>query len=218
MCRVLGVLRSGYYAWRSRPPSKRAREDVMLTGRIREIHAESRGTYGRPRVHAALHTAGVRVGPKRVARLLKEAGLRGVSRRKRPTTTLRGDRTRSIPDLVDRNFTTDSPDDLWVADITYVPTKAGFLYLTVVVDAFSRRVVGWAMASRIRTEIGLSPLEMATKQRSPNGTVHHSDQDSQYTAIAFGSRCKKEGVRPSVGSRGESRVRVRMSYLQLSSL
>jgi len=146
--------------------------------------------------------AGLRVAPKRVARLMKE-GPSVVSRRKRPSTTVRETRNRSIPDLMDRDFTADSPDDLWVADITYVLTNAGFLYLSVVLDAFSQLVVGWAMASQMRTELVVSALEMATKRRSPDGTVHHSDQDSQYTAIAFGKRCKEEGVRPSTGSRGD---------------
>jgi putative transposase len=134
---------------------------------------------------------------------MKEAGLRGVSRRKGPSTTVRGTRNHSIPDLVDRDFAAESPDELWVADITYVPTNAGFLYLAVVLDAFSRRVVGWAMAGHLRTELVLDALDMATQERNSHETIHHSDQGTQYTAIDFGERCTAEGVRPSMGSRGD---------------
>ncbi|WP_259073773.1 IS3 family transposase [Salinibacter ruber] len=203
MCRVLGASRSGYYAWRSRPPSQRSRKDAMLTTRIREIHDRSRGTYGACRVHAELQAEGIRIGKKRVARLMKEAGLRGVSRRKRPSTTVRSNMGRPVPDLVDRDFTASRPDELWVADITYVPTEGGYLYLSVVLDAFSRRIVGWAMASHLRTELVLEALDMAAEQRSPEETIHHSDQGCQYAAIAFGNRCKDEGVRPSMGSVGD---------------
>lgn len=203
MCRVLEVSTSGYYAWRKRPPSKRAQKDAMLTNRIRQIHDHSRGTYGSPRIHAALQAEGIRVGKKRVARLMKEAGLRGISRRKRPSTTVSGDNGRPVPDLVDRDFTASRPDELWVADITYVPTQEGYLYLAVVIDAYSRKVVGWEMAGYLRSELVLEALNMATGQREPEKTIHHSDQGSQYTAIAFGERCKAEGVRPSMGSRGD---------------
>jgi putative transposase len=175
----------------------------MLTKRIRQIHDHSRRTYGSPRIHAALQAEGIRVGKKRVARLMKEAGLRGVSRRKRPSTTVSGDTGRPVPDLVDRDFTASRPDELWVADITYVPTQDGYLYLAVVIDAYSRKVVGWEMAGHLRSELVLEALNMATGQREPEKTIHHSDQGSQYTAIAFGERCKAEGVRPSMGSRGD---------------
>ena len=203
MCRVLEVSTSGYYAWRKRPPSKRDRKDAMLTKRIRQIHENSRGTYGSPRVHAALQAEGIRVGKKRVARLMKEDGLRGVSRRKRPSTTVRGDTGRSVPDLVDRDFTAEEPDELWVADITYVPTQDGYLYLAVVVDAYSRMVVGWEMATHLQAELVLEALDMAAEQRNPDETIHHSDQGSQYTAIGFGKRCEEAGVRPSMGSAGD---------------
>jgi putative transposase len=175
----------------------------MVTERIRQIHDESRGTYGSPRVHAALQADGIRVGKKRVARLMKEAGLRGVSRRKRPSTTVRDDRGRTVSDLVDRDFTASGPDELWVADITYVPTGEGYLYLAVVLDAYSRKVVGWEMAGHLRSRLVLEALGMAAEQRCPDETIHHSDQGSQYTAITFGERCKAEGVRPSMGSRGD---------------
>ena len=175
----------------------------MLTKRIREIHDRSRGTYGACRVHAELQAEGIRVGKKRVARLMKAAGLKGVSRRKRPSTTVRRAGVRPVPDLVDRDFSASGPDELWVADITYVPTDSGYLYLSVVLDAFSRRIVGWAMASHLRTELVVEALDMAARQRSPEETIHHSDQGSQYAAIAFGKRCKDEGVRPSMGSVGD---------------
>ncbi len=203
MCRVLDVSTSGYYAWRNREPSQTARDDAMLTEQIRCIHAYSRGTYGAPRIHAELKDQQVRVGCKRVARLLRGAGLQGVSRRKAPTTTRRRSEARPAPDLVERDFTARGPDELWVADITYVPTTAGFLYLSVVLDAFSRRIVGWSMANHLRTELVLSALEMALAQRKPEGVIHHSDQGSQYTSIAFGQRCQEAGVRPSMGSVGD---------------
>ena len=156
MCRALQISESGYHAWRIRPPSAHARKDNELLEHIRTIHDGSRATYGAPRVHAELGFEGVQIGRKRVARLMRSAGLVGVSRRKWCTTTT-ADGTPPAPDLVDRDFTVDGPDQLWVADITYVPTWAGFLYLAVVIDAFSRRVVGWAMATHLRTELVLVP-------------------------------------------------------------
>jgi putative transposase len=197
---MLEVSASGYYAWRSREPSKRARADAMLAAEIRAIHAHSRATYGVPRVHAELRAQGTRVGRKRVARLMRRAGLEGASRRKRVWTTQRARDTRPAPDLVARDFSARGPDRLWVADITYIPTWAGFLYLAVVVDAWSRRIVGWAMASHLRTELVLDALNMALWQRRPQEVIHHSDQGCQYTSIAFGLRCKEAGVRPSMGS------------------
>ena len=202
-CRVLGVSPSGYYAWRARLPSARSQADTHLTGRIRDIHAQSRGTYGRPRIHAELAAAGIRVSSKRIARLMRVAGVQGVSRRRRVQTTIRRPDARPAPDLVARDFGVDAPDRLWVADITYVPTWAGFLYLAVVLDAWSRRVVGWAMASHLRTELVLDALNMAVGQRRPRAVIHHSDQGTQYTSIAFGLRCKQAGVRPSMGSVGD---------------
>jgi putative transposase len=203
MCRLLGVSASGYHAWRRRPPSMRANDDAVLLERIREIHVASRGTYGAPRIHAELAAEGASVGRKRVARLMRGAGLAGVSRRKGVRTTRRDSRGRPAPDLVQRQFTADAPDQLWVADITYIPTRAGFLYLAVVLDAFSRRIVGWAMASHLRTDLVLDALDMALAQRRPGDVVHHSDQGSQYTSIAFGARCRQAGVRPSMGSVGD---------------
>ena len=186
MCRVLGVSSSGYYAWCRRAPCARACADRALTKRIQAIHERSRGTYGVPRVHAELEAEGVRVGRKRVARLIRGAGLAGVSRRKGARTTQRRQEARPAPDLVDRNFTAEAPDRLWVADITYVPTWAGFLYLAVALDAFSRRIVGWSMATHLRAELVLDALDMALYKRRPRAVIHHSDQGTQYTSVAFG--------------------------------
>jgi putative transposase len=203
MCRLLGVSTSGLYAWRDRPDSVRAQDDAQLLERIRDIHQRSRDSYGRPRVHAELAEQGVRVGAKRVARLMRGAGLQGVSRRKRVYTTVRDANARPAPDLVQRHFSAPRPDALWVADITYVPTWAGFLYLAVVIDAFSRRVVGWAMHNHLRSQLVLQALEMAYGQRRPGDVVHHSDQGTQYTSVAFGLRCQEMRVRPSMGSVGD---------------
>jgi putative transposase len=204
MARVLGVSPAGYYAWRRRRPSARANSDGELLKRIRTIHASSRGTYGAPRVHAELRAEGRHVGKKRVARLMRQAGLTGVSRRRGMRTTQRDETARPAPDLVARDFTAAAPNRLWVADITYVPTWAGFLYLAVVLDAFSRRIVGWAMANHLRTELVLQALDMAVHQRRPADVIHHSDQGSQYTSLAFGKRCREAGVRPSMGSVGDA--------------
>jgi putative transposase len=203
MCRVLGVSTSGYYAWLKRQPSLRSRDDAVLTNRIRLIHLRSRGTYGAPRIHAELCDEGVHVGRKRVARLMRAAGLQGVSRRKSTRTTIRQPGAQRAPDLVNRDFDVAGPNRLWVADITYIRTWAGFLYLAVVVDAWSRRVVGWAMANHLRTELVNDALEMAVRQRRPKGVIHHSDQGSQYTSLAFGKRCREANVRPSMGSVGD---------------
>jgi putative transposase len=203
MCRVLGVSPSGYYAWRKRPLSPRARAAVELTAQIEVVHRDSRGTYGAPRIHAELAAQGLPIGRKRVARLMRAVGLQGVSRRT-VRTTVRDETTRPAPDLVDRQFTAAGPDRLWVADITYVPTWAGFLYLAVVLDAWSRRVIGWAMASHLRTELVLAALNMALVQRRPTDVIHHSDHGCQYTSLAFGRRCRDAGVRPSMGSVGDA--------------
>jgi putative transposase len=203
MCRTLGVSPGGYYAWCSRQVSARSKSDAELTQRIRAIHENSHGTYGSPRVHAELIDLGIRVGRKRVARLMRAAGLVGVSRRKGWKTTVRDDKARPAPDLVERVFSADGPDHLWVADITYIPTWAGFLFLAVVLDAWSRRIVGWAMATHLRTELVLEALNMAVAQRQPHNVVHHSDQGCQYTSVAFGKRCEQAGVRPSMGSVGD---------------
>jgi putative transposase len=206
MARVLGVSRAGFYAWQHRPASAHALADAALLKRIRTVHATSRDTYGAPRVHAELRAGGGRHGRKRIARLMRDAGLVGASRRKHgPVTTRRDKDARPAPDLVDRKFTAEGPNQLWVADITFVPTAAGFLYLAVVLDAWSRRIVGWSMANHLRAELVVDALQMAIGQRRPTGDViHHSDQGSQYTSLAFGNRCKEAGVRPSMGSVGDA--------------
>jgi putative transposase len=156
-----------------------------------------------PRVHAELAAQGTHVGRKRIARLMRDQELRGGCRRKGYRTTRRGRDRHGIPDLVERNFTARAPDQLWVADITYVPTATGFLFLAVVLDAFSRRIVGWSMAGHLRTSLVLDALDMALQRRRPTGVVHHSDQGCQYPSIAFGLRCKAANVRPSTGSVGD---------------
>jgi putative transposase len=203
MCDLLGVSRSGYYAWRDRGPSARDRRDEELTEMIKKIHSESRGTYGSPRIHAELKASGECVGQKRVARLMREAGIEGVSRRSRPTTTISSANDRKAPDLVDRDFEPDAPNELWVADITYVPTDEGYLYLAVVLDAFSRRIIGWSMAEHLRTALVVDALELAVKRRQTDGVIHHSDQGCQYTSIEFGKRCREAHVRPSMGATGD---------------
>ena len=176
MARVLGVSPSGYYAWRRRPPSARARADAELRARVQAIHGRSRGTYGAPRIHAELTEGGVAVSRKRVARVMRSVGVAGVSRRRGPRTTRRNAQARPAPDRVERRFEADAPNRLWVADITYVPTLAGFLYLAIVLDVFSRRVVGWAMAGHLRTALVVEALEMAVTQRRPEAVIHHSDR------------------------------------------
>ena len=204
MCRVFQVSPSGFYAWNSREPSARAIRDAELTVRIRVFHARSKGTYGAPRIQEDLREEGLRVGKKRVARLMKADGLEGVSRRKWVTTTTRDADARAAPDLVERCFSADAPDQLWVADITYIPTWAGFLYLAVVLDVFSRRIVGWSFAAGLGRELVLAALDMALEQRRPaGGVIHHSDQGSQYTSLEFGRRCRQANVRPSMGSVGD---------------
>jgi putative transposase len=203
MCRLLDVSISGYYAWLKRPPSKRSQEDEILTEKIRYYHRLSGGIYGAPRILEDLQDEGIRIGHKRVARLMRAAGLQGVSRRKSVRTTIRKPGARCAPDLVNRDFSADRPNRLWVADITYIHTWAGFLYLAVVLDAFSRRIVGWSMANHLRAELVIDALQMAVEQRRPEGVIHHSDHGGQYTSLAFGKRCREAGVRPSMGSVGD---------------
>ena len=204
MSRVFGVSRSGFYAWCRREPSRRATRDATLLPQIRASHRASRATYGAPRILRDLRDAGERIGQKRVARLLRGAGLQGVSRRRAwRRTTVRDPHARPAPDLVQRQFRATRRDALWVADITYVPTATQVLYVAVVLDVWSRRIVGWAMATHLRTELVLAALDMAVEQRRPTAVIHHSDQGCQYTAVAFGARCRDAGVRPSMGSVGD---------------
>jgi putative transposase len=205
LCRVLQVSRSGYYAWKDRPPSRRAKEDAALTERIREIHGRSRGIYGYPRVHAELRSLGVRCSRKRVARLMRKNGLRGCMRGRKKRTTCRDPYATLAPDLVKRNFAAAAPNKIWTADITYVATQEGFLYLAFILDIYSRRVVGWSMATHMRTELVVDALEMALWRRNPAaGLIHHTDRGAQYTALSFGKRLEEAGVVPSMGRAGSA--------------
>ena len=204
LCRVLGVARSGFYAWERRAPSARARADGALAARVRIIHDRSRCTYGAPRVHAELRATGTRVGRRRVARLMRLAGLAGrAPRRSRRTTVPATAPASAPPDLVRRDFRPGAPDRLWVADITYVRTWEGWLYLAVILDAYSRRVVGWALADHLRTELATDALAMALASRHPaQGLVHHSDRGGQYLSATYLGRLAAAGTRPSVGRPG----------------
>jgi putative transposase len=205
MCRVLKISRSGFYAWRDRPLSARAQKDLWLTGKIEAIHRRSREAYGAPMIHAELaDDHSIRVGRKRVARLMRAAGLRGATLRKFVVTTTSDPQAERARDLVDRRFYADGPNRLWVADITYVPTWSGFLYLAMVLDVYSRRIVGWAMETHLKTELILAALDMALVQRRPEAVIHHSDRGCQYTSYAFGKRCQEAHVMPSMGSVGDA--------------
>jgi putative transposase len=202
---MLGVSRSGYYAWRSRPPSERTRLDAVLSEKIETIHRNSRATYGAPRVHAELRALGIRCGRKRVARLMRRAKLRSCLRGRRIKTTYRAALRQAAPDLVERNFVAGEPDRLWVADITYVRSGEGFVYLAFILDVCSRRVVGWSMATHLRTEIVVDALQMAIARRKPApGLVHHSDRGVQYTSLSFSKRLEDEGLLPSMGRVGSA--------------
>jgi len=204
-CEVLRVSTSGYYDWLDRGPSKRAQANVTLLQRIREAHLGSDETYGMPRVRAELADMGVVASRKRIARLMRDNHLYGVSRRRGwCVTTERNPRHRAAPDLVDRKFVASDINQLWVADMTYVPTWEGFLYLAVVTDVFSRKVVGWAFGVQMTSELVIAALDMALITRKPQSVIHHSDQGSQYTSIAFGNRCKAMNVRPSMGTVGDA--------------
>jgi len=205
LCKIVGVSKSGYYAWKSRAPSKRSREDAVLTEKIREVYQRSRETYGYPRVHAELRALGVRCGRRRVARLMRRAGLRGCMRARKKRTTRCDPRAVPAPDLVKRDFHATAPDRLWTADITYLKTDEGFLYLAFVLDVYSRRIVGWSMATHLRTELVVDALEMAVWRRKPAaGLVHHSDRGVQYTALSFGKRLEEAGIVPSMGRAGSA--------------
>ena len=176
------------------------RGDVVLTEKIREIHSRSRETYGSPRVHAELRSLGIGCGRRRVARLMRAAGLRGCMRGKKRRTTHRDPRAAPAPDLLRRDFEAGRPNKVWLADITYIPTREGFLYLAFILDTHSRRIVGWAMEDHLRTEIVVDALQMAVWRRKPApGLVHHSDQGVQYTALSFSERLKRGGHHPVDG-------------------
>ena len=204
-CAVLGVSRSGFYGWANGVPSDRALSDAWLTEKIREIHRQARGVYGVRRVHAELRLGhGIHVGRKRVWRLMCEAGISGLVTRRRGRTTIRVPGVRVADDLVKRQFTPTGPNVLWVADITYLPTWDGWLYLAAVQDTFSRRIVGWSMTEHMRAELVVDALNMAVNRRRPDpGLVHHSDQGSQYVSLAFGQQARDAGIAVSMGSRGD---------------
>ena len=203
MCHVLELSRSGYYAWLGRGPSARTVDDAELLAAIRDEHVASRGIYGAPRVHAMLKRRGFAVGRKRVARLMHDAGIVGVTRRSKYRTTVREPSSRPAPDLVDREFEADGPDKLWVADITHIPTRSTPLFLAMVLDVWSRKIVGWATSTRMPSELVIAALDMAVARRRPRDVVHHSDQGSQYTSVAFTKRCEALDVQVSMGSVGD---------------
>jgi transposase InsO family protein len=204
LCHVLGVSTSGFYAWQQRQPSQHAQTDIALGERIQHIHTASHGTYGAPRIHAELRASGTRTGKKRIARLMRSVGLAGrCPKRFRRTTIPPTPPILPPPDLVKRDFNPSGPDRLWLADITYVHTWEGWLYLAVVLDAFSRKVVGWALADHLRTELATDALEMALQTRRPaSGLIHHSDRGSQYLSAAYVGRLTAQGARSSVGQPG----------------
>jgi transposase InsO family protein len=207
MCHHLGVSPSGFYEWRARPPSARAVADAALTDTIRQVHRDSRGTYGSPRVHAELRLGptGVRCGRKRVERLMRLAGLQGVHRRRRQGCTQRAEHPDEVAeDLVGRRFEADAPDRLWVADVTQQRCWDGWFYLAVVIDVYTRMVVGWSMADHLRAELVVDALDMAVWRRRPApGGIHHSDHGAQYTSWVFGNRLREAGLLASLGSVGD---------------
>lgn len=203
---AVGVTRAGYYAWIRRPPSKRHVADIALKKKIAEIHKTSFGIYGSPRIHAELADAcGIRVSKKRVARLMRELKLEGVSRRGKRRVKKLASEMPAAPDLVKRNFTAKGPDELWVADITYIPTWEGWLFLAAVMDVFTKRIVGWSMRDDLKADIVIDALGMAATMRRPGpGLVHHSDRGGQYRSLAFGKTLRESGIMASMGSRGDA--------------
>jgi putative transposase len=195
LCRVLGVSRAGFYAACRRPACNRELEDGRILAAIREIHASSRETYGAPRVHAMLARRGIRVGRKRVARLMRGAGISGLIKRKKGKTAIRVPGVATRPDLVRREWNPTEPNRLWVADITYCRSWEGWLYLAAVLDCHSRKVVGWSLRQGLEAELVTEAIEMAVARRRPGlGLVHHSDRGSQYVSLAFGERCREAGI------------------------
>jgi transposase InsO family protein len=203
LCRVLSVSRSGFYAWERREESTRAKEDRRLKERIRELHRDSRGTYGSPRIHQQLKQEEAGIGRRRTARLMREDAIWGKPLRRYVVTTDSAHDHPVAPNLLDRCFSSSEPDRVWVSDITYVLTTEGWLYLAVVLDLFSRRVVGWAMANHLRSELVIRALEMAVEQRQPApGLLFHSDRGVQYTSSAFQQRLAAHGMRCSMSRLG----------------
>lgn len=203
MCRVLGAAKSGFYAWRGRGPSERERQDRRLAVKVREVHAMSKQRYGSPRVHAELKAQGFDVGRKRVERLMREEGLAGKQPKRFKRTTDSEHALLVAPNALDRNFEPTEPDKSWVVDITYLWTLEGWLFLAVVIDLFSRRVVGWAVADHLRTELAMDALFGAIRRRCPGpGLVHHSDRGVQYAAKEYRRVLDEHGITCSMSRRG----------------
>jgi len=203
-CRVLEVSRSGYYRWLQAEPSKRECDDAVLKAHVKDIHREHKGRYGSPRIHRELKERGHCVGRKRVARLMREEGLQGRKKRRFRRTTDSRHSLRIAPNLLNRDFTSASANKVWVGDITYVPTTEGWLYLAVLLDMFSRRVVGWAMSDHIDTELALKALEMACVARNPPaGLVHHTDRDVRYASDEYQQALTDMGAVPSMSRKAD---------------
>ena len=203
LCRLLQVSRSGYYAWCRRKESRRAAANRVLLAQIRRIHQQTQQRYGSPRMHKALLAQGMRVGLHRVARLMQQAGLRARRRRRyRVTTDSTHDRP-VAPNVLQRDFQADQPNKKWAADLTYIPTQEGWLYLAVIVDLYGRRVVGWAMSDRLKDDLTRQALAMAIQQRQPpRGLIHHSDRGRQYASAAYRRQLTRQGIRPSMSRVG----------------
>lgn len=203
LCRVLGVTRQGYYAWAKRPESARSQSDRALEGHVRAVHSSSRGTYGSPRVQAALRLQGVRVGKRRIERSMRELGLFGRQPRRFRTTTVRDGQHPVAPNTLDREFRAARPNEAWVTDITYVRTAQGFSYLAVILDLYSRAVVGWAVDTDMSTALVLRALQMALLHRAPSeGLLHHSDRGCQYTSRAYREALADAGIDVSMSRKG----------------
>jgi putative transposase len=209
ICAELPIAPATYYAAKTRPLSARAVSDAVMVERIRAVHKSNYGVYGVRKVHAQLRREGEQVARCTVERLMRREGLRGVSRKKGPRTTVPGSPGRRPEDLVSRAFTANAPDCLWVADITYIRTFAGWVYAAFVTDVFSRRVVGWQLSTSLRTDLALDALEMGIWSRTRQGRdlsrlIHHSDRGVQYVAIRYTERLAENGIVASVGSKGDS--------------
>jgi putative transposase len=206
MCRALEVNRTSFHDWERRAPCQRALTDAWLTEKIKEIHEQKRRVYGAPRIHAELRMQhGIRVGRKRVERLMRAAGISGLVPKRRGRTTITVPGVRVADDLVERQFRPEAPNVLWLADITYLRSWEGWLYLAAIQDAYSRRIVGWSMAEHMRSELVTDALEMAVHRRRPDpGLIHHSDQGSQYVSLGFGQAARDAGIAISMGSKGDA--------------
>ena len=205
LCRVLEVSRAGFYAAERRAPCGRRLEDERIVPDIRRIHKDSRKTYGSPRVHAMLRRKGIRVGRKRVARLMRQEGISGLIRRRKAKTTIRVPGVVTAPDLVRREWNPTEPNRLWVADVTFCRTWEGWLYLAAVLDCHSRKVVGWSLQEHLRAKLVVDAVEMAISRRRPGpGLVHHSDHGSQYVSLAMGEHLKEAGIDVSMGAKGSA--------------